>query len=304
MEFIIPSKSNINWREAARLAVEQGLSNRKIGDKLGVNESTIRRGLATMRIQRHLVPTDPTVTDRLKLQIDDPIRLPVSKTYAITADWHIPLYDPEYVNVFIKDARDRDIRSLILAGDYFNFDALSQYAPKQEGAGLEGELAEAESVMRVLLESFDDIYYLWGNHDARLHKALGFTIQFREAMKLVFGALGTEALKRITFTNLDHLWIGEEWYVCHPANYTRIPLSTARALSTKYECNVITAHSHHCAVGYGINGANVVAEIGGLFDRHKTGYLQRSTTFPTWAQGYAFLTEGRLTVQSPGWQTG
>lgn len=257
-----------------------------------------------MRVQRHLVSTDPTVVERLKLQIDDPIRLPLDKSYAITADWHIPLYDPDYVNTFIQDARNRGIRSLIVAGDYFNFDALSRFDPKQEGAGLGAELAEAEEVMRVLLESFDDIVYLWGNHDSRLHRALGFTIQFREAMKLVFGALGAEALNRITFTNLDHVWIGDKWYVCHPANYTRIPLSTARALSTKYECSVITAHSHHCAVGYGINGTNVVAEIGGLFDRHKTGYLQRSTTFPTWAQGYAFLEGGRLCVQSPGWQVG
>jgi len=261
-----------------------------------------------MRIQRHLVQTDPTVTERLNLQFDDPIRLPINKPWAITADWHIPLYDPEYVNVFIEDARTRGIRSLILAGDYFNFDALSQYYPKQEGAGLENELAEADSVMKVLLESFDEIVYLWGNHDARLHKMLGFTIQFREAMKLVFGSLGVDALNRITFTNLDHLCIGEEdedrWYICHPQNYTRVPLSTARTISTKYQSNVITAHSHHCAVGYGINGRNVVAEIGGLFDRLKTGYLQRSTTFPTWAQGYAFLTDGKLTVQSPGWQAG
>ena len=249
------------------------------------------------------MPTDPTVAERLNLQIDDPIRLSADKSYAITADWHIPLYDPEYVNTFIQDARARGIRSLILAGDYFNFDSLSQYSPKQDGAGLENELAEADSVMRILLESFDDIVYLWGNHDARLHKTLGFTIQFREAMKLVFGALGVEALKKITFTNLDHLWIGDDWYVCHPANYTRVPLNTARTLSTKYQCNVITAHSHHCAVGYGINGVNVVAEIGGLFDRTKTAYLQRSTTFPTWAQGYAFLEGGKLHVQSPGWQT-
>lgn len=302
------NKSDVDWREAARLATEDNLSNYKIAERFGVNESTIRRGLATMHIKRHLVPADPTVTERLNIQIDTPIVLPLAEQYAITADWHIPLYDPAYVNTFIADARSRGVRQLILAGDFFNFDALSQYYPKQDGAGLEGELGEAEMVMRILLESFDNIYYLWGNHDARLHKALGFTIQFREAMKLTFGSLGAEALKRVTFTNLDHMWFGEEgearWYVCHPGSYTRVPLSTARTLATKYNASVITAHSHHCAVGYSIDGTRVVAEIGGLFDRHKTGYLQRSTTFPTWAQGYAFLEAGRLIVRSPGWEVG
>lgn len=261
-----------------------------------------------MGVQRHLVPVDTSVTERIKVELDKPILLPLDRQYAITADWHIPLYDPEYVNRFIEDARERNVRDLVVAGDFFNMDSLSQYQPKQDSAGLEAELNESMMVMKALLESFDKITYLWGNHDARLHKALGFTIQFKEAMKLVFGSLGVDALERITFTNLDHLWLGaeeeERWYVCHPGSYTRIPLSTARTLATKYNASVITAHSHHCAVGYSINGRNVVAEIGGLFDRHKTGYLQRSTTFPTWAQGYAFIDDGRLIVRSPGWEVG
>lgn len=260
-----------------------------------------------MGVRRYLLPVE-SITERLNIEVDKPIVLPRDELYAITADWHIPLYDPDYVNTFIEDARERGARSLVVAGDFFNFDALSAYSPKQEEAGLKTELEEAALVMRALLESFSDIYYLWGNHDARLHRALGFTIQFREAMKMVFGVLGNEALSRVKFTNLDHMWIGGEgedrWYICHPGSYTRIPLSTARTLATKYNANVITAHSHHCAVGYAINGRHVVSEIGGLFDRHKTGYLQRSTTFPTWSQGYAFLDSGRLIVRSPGWEVG
>lgn len=300
--------SKVDWREAARLAVERGMSNRKIADVFEVNESTIRRGLAVMKVQRHLLPSDP-IEQRLGLDIDRPKTLDPTGRYAITADWHIPLYDPVYANRFITDAREREIRTLIIAGDFFNFDALSAYFPKQQGAGLETEINEANMVMRSLLESFDDIYYLWGNHDARLHKALGFTIQFRKAMKMVFGELGDQALERVHFTNLDHIWVGDQllddpWYVCHPGSYTRVPLSGARALATKYNANVITAHSHHTAVGYAIDGKKVVCEAGGLFDTTKTAYLQRSTTFPTWQQGYAFLDNGHLIVRSPGWDVG
>lgn len=292
----------VDWKEAARLALEKNWSNYRIGDHFTVNESTIRRGLHERGVRRHLLPIDQDFAERFMIELDKPITLDDGR-YAITADWHIPLYDPEYVNKFIRDARERGHKDLVVAGDFFNFDALSAYEPKQESAGLEKEMVEASAVMRILLETFENIYYLWGNHDARMHKALGFSIQFREAMKMVFGVLGSEALDRITFTNLDHMRIGD-WYICHPGSYTRIPLSTARTLATKYNANVITAHSHHCAVGYAIDGQKVVAEIGGLFDRHKTGYLQRSTTFPTWSQGYAFLEEGRLVVRSPGWEVG
>lgn len=294
--------NEIDWLAVVALADRHpDWSNYKLADRFGVNESTIRRGLASRGFKRYLLPTDLDFEDRFKIEIDRPIVH--SGDLAVTADWHIPLYDPEYANSFIRDARERGHKDLCIAGDFFNFDALSAYEPKQIEAGLETELAEATAVMRVLLETFENIYYIWGNHDARLHRALGFAIQFREAMKMVFGVLGNEALNRITFTNLDHMWVEGDpgWYICHPKNYTKTPLSTARQLAPKHNAHVITAHSHHCAVGYGPDGEKVVAEIGGLFDRHKTAYLQRTTTFPTWAQGYAFIEDGKLRVTSPGW---
>lgn len=268
-----------------------------------------------------MIPTD--LEQRFLMHLDRP--LVFNEDMMLTADWHIPVYDPFYVNVMIERARQLKISTLAIAGDFFNFDALSSYDPKQDDANLGREYSESLAVMRVLLETFDKIIYIWGNHDARFHRALGYAIQFKEAMKLVFGALGKEALERIYFSNLDHFWIGvgeptferekverdqdmwlphDRYYVCHPKSYTRVPLSNARKLADKYRANVITAHSHHCAVGYAVDGRKVVAEIGGLFNRHKTAYLQRSTTHPTWQQGYAYLRDGRLHVDSPGWRLG
>lgn len=283
----------------------KGMSNRAIAKVCSVDEATVRRGLRRMDYKRHLVPLD--LNDRFAFNLDKPITVE-DDVVAITADWHIPLYDPEYVNHFIETSREAGARTLIAAGDFFNFDALSRYDPKQSEAGLEMELGEATAVMRVLLESFDRIVYLWGNHDARLTKALGFAIQFKEAMKLVFGSLGVEALDVIEFSNLDHCWIdqgdGRKWYVCHPANYNRNALTTARALAAKVNASVITAHSHHCAIGYATDGERVVCEIGGLFDRHKTAYLQSSTTFPTWQQGFAILRAGQpILLDSPGFRS-
>lgn len=284
----------------------RGMSNVAIGRRFGVDEATVRRALASIGYSRHLLPTDgPDFEERFNIVLDKPL---VHEGEAmITADWHIPLYDPGYVNEMILTARREGLGKLIVAGDFFNFDALSAYDPKQESAGLERELEEGVAVMRVLLETFDSIDYLWGNHDARMHRALGYAIQFREAMRTVFGILGAEALERITFTNLDHMWIdaGDKypWYVCHPKAYNSVPLTGAIRLSSKMNSNVITAHSHHCAVGHGTDGEKVVAEIGGLFDKTRTAYLQRTTNFPTWQQGYAFLKGGKLHVTSPRWQT-
>lgn len=288
----------VQWADA-------GLSNRQIATRLGVNESTVRRNLDAIEYQRNMIPVElEPFEERFRVDLDKPIRH--EGDLMITADWHIPLYDPRYVNEMLRTANRESLGSLCIGGDFFNFDALSAYDPKQAEAGLERELGEAIAVMRVLLETFDNVYFIWGNHDARMHKALGYKIQFRDAMRMCFGELGSEALSKITFTNLDHMWVDTDetpWYICHPVSYSRTPLASARALISKVQANVITAHSHHCAIGHGVDGTLVAAEIGGLFDRDKTAYLQRSTTFPTWQQGYGWLKEGRLTISSPSWTT-
>ena len=43
-------------------------------------------------------------------------------------------------------------------------------------------------------------------------------------------------------------------------------------------------------------------EIGGFFDSEKTQYLQRTTTYPKWQNGYGFIdTDGYLALEGQGW---
>jgi len=282
----------------------RGMSNRAIGRQLGVDEKTVRRTLRKANYTRFLMPA--VLEELTEFNLDTPISV-TSDKIAITADWHVPMLDVGYANQFLADCRDRDVRDLVIGGDFFNFDSLSQYQPKQHGDNLQRELEAGWEVMKALASQFDRIYYIWGNHDARLHKSLGYNLQFREAMRVVFGSLGEDMLGKITFSNLDHIWVnqstGGSWYICHPANYTRVALSTARTLAAKYNANVITAHAHHCALGYASDGKKVVCEVGGLFDVSKTAYLQRSTTFPTWTQGYVILEAGKpIVLDSPGFR--
>lgn len=289
--------------QAVELA-NMGLSNRQIAEQMKCDESSVRRALTRKGFTRHLIPID--LETRFSFDLDKPLVLKDTDCM-ITADWHIPVYDPFLVNEMIERARDEKIRTLVIAGDFFNFDALSAYDPKQNDADLTREYNEGLAVMRTLSESFDDIYYLWGNHDARLHKALGFAMRFRDAMKMVFGALGNELLKKMHFTNLDHMWIEFEgdrwpWYICHPAAYTRVPLSSARRIAAKQNAHVICAHSHHAAIGYAEDGEKICVEAGGFHDKAKTAYLQRSTTYPTWQQGYGWFKGGRFYMTTPEWQ--
>jgi hypothetical protein len=286
----------------------RGLNNSQIGEATGVDEATVRRSLKRTGFAKHLIPTD--LDERFKLNVDEPLVL-TNQDAMITADWHIPIYNPHLVNEMIERARDEQINQLVVGGDWFNFDSLSHYDPKQEDAGLEREIEESQHVMRILAETFEDIYFIWGNHDARMHKALGYKIKFANAMRLLFGELGKDVNRKLHISNLDHLWMEypdaapnkRRWRVCHPATYSRVPLSTPRVLASKYNANVICAHAHHAAVGFATDGIRTVAEAGGLFNQHKTSYLQRSTTFPVWTPGYGWIKDGKYQMTTPAWGT-
>lgn len=277
---------------------ETGLNNNEIADKLDVDEASVRRGLRKAGFKRFIRPLPATAhTDDF---LDQPIRHygPI----AVTADWHIPLVDYEYVNKFLRHADELGIKTLAIAGDFFNHDALSAFDYKQESANLRTELREAQHIMGALVERFERIIFVWGNHDARLTKALQYKLSFSASMRLCFGELGEKALEKIQFSNLDHFWVNDAIYVCHPKQYAQNPLTNTRKLAAKVQASVITAHSHHAAVGYDVSGKYVCVEAGGLFDASKTEYLQRSTTFPNWRQGYAFIGEdGHISMHTPHW---
>jgi hypothetical protein len=273
-----------------------------------VSEAAVRRGLRKAGFAPYLVP--PSTIKRLHVELEKPLRLDVAKAGAgaVTADWHHPLANYGLINTFIDHARDVGATNwLVVAGDWFHMDALSSFDFKQEGADLPAEFLGSTVTMDRVLDTFGEVVISWGNHDARIHKALGYKVPFVTAMKMMFHELDPEKLKRIRFTNLDHVWIDTPrgpYYVAHPKAYSSVPLTNARRMASKHLAHVITGHSHHTAIGHDVSGKFVSAEIGGFFDASKTQYLQRSTTFPVWQNGYGFIDrEGYLALEGAGWSS-
>lgn len=282
-------------------------TNTEIGEALGVDEASVRRGLRTAGYKNYLVPSG--VVRRIQRNLEKPIVLNTAElgAGAITADWHHPLCDYGLVNVFIEQARElRATNYLVVAGDWFNVDALSAFDYKQESASLANEFLGSTAAMEAVLKTFKRVFFSWGNHDARMHKALGYKVTFTKAMQMMFEDLDTRLLERITFSNLDHILIDTpargRYMVAHPKTYSQTPLSTAIRLAGKHLMHVLTGHSHHTALGYDRSGRFVCAELGGFFAAEQVEYLQRTTNFPNWTQGYGFLSkDGFLSMESEGW---
>ena len=261
-----------------------------------MDEKTVRRNLDG-RFRRDRIPAD--VLERYELELEKPLE--VLAPAMITADWHMPLFSPAWFNHMMETAEREKIRTLVIGGDLFNMDALARHEPIAQGDRkgrrdmFKAEIAVARSSMRVALEWFDQIYVIWGNHDFRFLRFLQYKTNFKTAMEIL---LGDEiADERVYISNLDHLWVRphkdapswESWYVCHPENYSKVPLSVARQLSPIHRANVITAHAHHFAYGHAVDGKMRVADAGGLFDHKLQGYLQRTATFPTHQNGYSWI---------------
>ena len=287
---------------------ESGLNNIQIAEMLDVDEASVRRGLRKAGFKPHLLPS--YVVEQFDAVLDAPIRLDVRKDGpgAITADWHHPVTDYELVNTFIDHARDIGATNwLLVAGDWFNIDALSSFDSKQEDIGLPKELLASSTTLTKLLETFNRIVISWGNHDARVHKALGYKVPFSKAMRMLFEDVDNDLMERVELTNLDHVLIDSprgEYLVAHPKSYNRKPLTSAIDLAAKELKHIVTGHSHHTALGHDRSATFTVAEIGGFFDTNKVQYLQRTTTHPKWQKGYGFLDrDGYLIVEGEGWSS-
>lgn len=286
---------------------ERGYTLQQIADTLDVSEASVRRGLMAAGHKPYLIPS--YARRKLDVQLEKPLRIDVRKAGAgaVTADWHHPLADYDLINSFLDHAVSVGATNwLLVAGDWFNIDALSAFDSKDEkNANLEQEFYGSNETMERVLRVFDKVYLSWGNHDARVHKSLGYKVSFSRAMRMMFADLDTDLMMNVSLSNLDHVYIDTPngpYFVCHPKSYASVPLTTARKLAGLNLAHVITGHSHHTAIGHDPSGTFVCAEIGGFFDKEKTQYLQRTTTYPKWQNGYGFIdTDGYLTLEGQGW---
>ena len=240
----------------------------------------------TIRSMPHPVPLTPLM---------DEIR--IRGNGLVSSDWHIPLTSHELIAQAIESAIAHGCTDYCaIVGDYFNFDALSSYYPKQDNAGLETELVHGGQLIELLLQVFDYVYVTKGNHDVRMLNALGFKLKFERSIRMCLPSISDEQMERIIVTGLDYIVVDSDrekpWHCCHTNAYAKSMLTIPNEIALIHDVNVAAGHRHHHAIGRARNG-NYVVELGGLFDEAKTQYLRQWTnTFPKWAPGWMLLYDG------------
>jgi len=213
----------------------------------------------------------------------------ISNSVIVAGDFHIPFQNDEMIDNMLEAAEELSIDTFICAGDYLDCFNLSPFIKKDYlESTFQDELDEASKVMKKIMKVFKDIYFIEGNHERFWLKQLEGIGGIKDLFKLFTAGLAIEG-KDYFVTEYDHLILNDDWYICHPQTYSRVPLSVPRRLSSKLQMSVCCAHLHRLSISKDESSKYYAVESGGLFDVNKLSYLKNSTLYPGQVNGYVFI---------------
>jgi len=224
--------------------------------------------------------------------------IPVDKPLMITSDWHVPAISLVWLKRMLRAAIRHNCKTLVIAGDLFNFDAISRFErdrPRPDTCTVEEELDFGEAVLKHVVPQFDNIYWINSNHDERFLRILRDQIKFDRLVNLLPGIDSTK------FHMCEYSYIqAGDFRITHPDRARKWTLSKTRELANKFRCNIIMAHSHQFGIGYS-QGGYLVMETGGLADFPRLHYMHRTDNErPVSMNGFCVLHNKTLIPYSEG----
>lgn len=245
-----------------------------------VENATYRYGLTRGVLEENL--DIPIFRGDLKLPMDD---------YIITCDYHSPYYSIVWHNRSLAIAERFGIKKLIVIGDLVEL-GFAAYFYSDNKPKIEDEAGENKRLIGSMLDHFEQIYLVKGNHENRLGRNTDGIIKVQNLLE---EWVGPEYGKRFTFSLYDKLTIGNEWLCVHPKSYSQKAGIASRALCSKYMMNILNTHGHHVGWNYDPSGKFLAVDLGGMFDSEKVEYINfKTTTHPVWNSGFGMLRNGHF----------
>jgi len=202
----------------------------------------------------------------------------------VSSDYHVPFHSQRHIQKLLDMAKKHNITDLIIAGDFLDCFKMTDFLNfEYRELTFKRELEQANRVL-TSLSVFKNIYFLRGNHEDRFLSKLGGENDLSDLISLFRGELNEDEDYKVT--NYDHCVLNDSWYICHPKNYSFVPLSVSKRLAEKYRMNVVAAHQHRLSLSKDASGKHFIIESGGLFDISKIEYLKVSSTYPMQVPGF------------------
>lgn len=245
----------------------------------------------------------------------------------IVSDVHATKHDAKLLARLTMIARKHGIKCLVIGGDFFDFEEFSSHpkSGKLDKDKILSMLVNSFGVLVLLLEWFDELHVIKGNHDNRFQRIIAASIEGRSFLQDVLAELETDTLENLAYreryVEVLSAWgrklnprVGEivRWYqtpeieiagppglppyrFVHPASYSQNPPKVEKDLSAKYEQPIIGTHGHLFGVALSKSGKYPCAQIGCATEAGRHYYLSESiTSHPAWNEAFAKIQDGRI----------
>lgn len=266
------------------------------------------------KVERVLTETQLMAPERIELSTYD-------GDAVILSCLHIPFYSVPWVVKVCEASQRLGVRTLIVAGDFLMADRLSKYDKVGQTVPIGQELLALHQVTSVLLEVFDRIILMYGNHDQRVERAIAHAAETKEGRTMLemlaarmdtkFDPEGLDALAEsflqhftsnpaVQVVSLPELVVNGRWLVMH-AGASRVPPQHERAMAEKHRKSVIGGNSHLWGVGFDRSATDLAVTLGHACESERFRYIhEKPSTFPQQVRGAVFILRGKGETSGPG----
>ncbi len=215
-----------------------------------------------------------------------------SKNALVIGDLHIPYHNRLMLKraIYITRTYYPHVTDVIIGGDLYDFASLSHYSHNQKDATANDTVLLAGDVLRALLRYFKRCFICNGNHDERFAKKLDSQWDLELLINASMGRDWPDC--DIQVTNLDYLYLGDNWIIGHPSNYSGQGGKTPSDYADLYQKNVATLHNHVIGMSQSKSGKYIGVDVGHMTQAGMHYYQKRRMTkFTRWNSGFLIVSD-------------
>lgn len=212
------------------------------------------------------------------------------QTWIALNDVQIPWQDQRVLDLVTDFAIDLKPYGVILNGDVVDCYELSEFNKNPiKDYSLQREIREAAGLMYKLAKVTTERWWLGGNHEDRLRRALWKNPQFASIHALKFPdlfLLNENGFKWKPYGGVLHLG---SLLVTHGSQVLKHSGQTARSHFDKYGTSILIGHTHRLGVYFRTNAKGIHASYeNGCLCKLTPEYVQ----YPDWQQGFSVVHVG------------
>jgi predicted phosphodiesterase len=207
----------------------------------------------------------------------------------LASDPHFPFFHEGISYKLMSLAKARKIPALAIGGDFFDNYVFSIFEKHDKTQRWQDERRIGQAWLDQMLEVFERIYIIPGNHDRRILSTLQFELTFPDIFELL--QLG----RRVKVFKESMVSVNDDWLLVHPKSYNRRPGGVPIQLAALYRKHIAMGHTHALSLCRDVSGTNYCLELGTLCDPQRVDYKSREfTTHPMWNIGFAALLDRNI----------